>query len=205
MLPRLYMPERSKQQIRFLPASSMSQPVRMRRSRVCACLAVAIHWMKSRRAAGVIDFHCTVAAGDAASACLRSGGTFGSGSLSTGTSSSTAFLPASTFAASCSARGTFSQCLPSPSGSRVALNGCPCSVPVMLTIPRECNCLLAAAGNRRNRHVAFFGCAGRCNGAAKRIGLGSAMNARYRAKPTRCMPFRIADREPRSLSAAWPT
>ena len=51
----LYMPERSKQQARRLPAASMSQAVSMRFTRVSAFLPEPIQWIQSRRATAVMS------------------------------------------------------------------------------------------------------------------------------------------------------
>lgn len=63
MPPRLYMPERSKQQARRLPEASMSQAVAMRLARVSAFLPDVTQWIQSRRATGVMSFHVANAAG----------------------------------------------------------------------------------------------------------------------------------------------
>src|SRR5262245_44737979 len=80
-----YMPERSTQHGRRLPLASMSQALVIRRARVSACLAVTIHWIQSRRAAGVMSDHTARALGGAAARALRrGGGTVGSGSALAG-------------------------------------------------------------------------------------------------------------------------
>src|SRR5690606_6015737 len=169
MLPRLYCPERSKQQARRLPDASMSQPDAMRFTRVSAFLPDVIHWIQSRRARGVMSSQVAFAAGFAASALRRSGGTVGSGSTATGATPSATVSPAFAPAASSSVLGTFSQWLPAPSGSSVAWKGASPKVPATVTWLRVGSFALAAAGSTRKAQVAFFGCAGRWRSALNRM------------------------------------
>lgn len=169
----LYIPERSKQQARRLPEASMSIAVARRLPRVSAFLPEVIQWIQSRRATGVMSAQVACASGCAASAARTSAGTVGSGSRATGASASATVSPTSTPAASYSARSTFSQWLPSPSGSSVAWNGAPASVPSTVTMLRVGSFALAAAGSTRKRQAAARGCAGRRRVALKRTGAGA--------------------------------
>ncbi len=87
----------------------MSQAVRMRRSRVSACLPEVIQCIQSRRATGVMSCHVARAAGWAASALRRSAGTLGSGSTSTGVIDNATVSPVAMPAASRNALSTLSQ------------------------------------------------------------------------------------------------
>src|SRR5690606_25981668 len=62
MLPRLYIPERSKQQARRMPDASLSQAVSMRFTRVSAFLPEVIQAIQSRRATGVMSAQVDFAA-----------------------------------------------------------------------------------------------------------------------------------------------
>src|SRR3546814_16368564 len=73
MLPRLYIPERSKQQARRMPEASLSQAVSMRLTRVSAFLPEMIQAIQSRRATGVMSVHVAFAARVAAGAFRRAG------------------------------------------------------------------------------------------------------------------------------------
>src|SRR5690606_25882245 len=125
------MPERSKQQARRLPEASWSQAVAMRFTRVSAFLPEVIHWIQSRRATGVMSSQVVFAAGCAANASRRSGGTFGSDSFANGANSSAIVSPSCTPAASSSALSTFSQWLPWPSGSGQVIRKEPCVEPLL--------------------------------------------------------------------------
>lgn len=169
MLPLLYMPERSKQQARRLPEASLSQATAMRFTRVSAFLPEVIQAIQSRRASGVMSSQVAFAAALAASALRRSAGSFGSGSTATGAMASATLSPAATPAASSNVFSTFSQWLPSPSGSSVAWNGAPASVPSTVTMLRVGSLALAVLGKTRKAQVAFLGSAGLSSLALKRI------------------------------------
>src|SRR5690606_12593781 len=97
-----------------------------------------------------------LAAGLAFNAARRSAGTTGSSSLSRGAIATATVSPGAALAASRSALGTFSQWLPLPSGSSVASNGAPPSVPPTLVMLRVGNFALASAGRSRNVQLAPF-------------------------------------------------
>jgi len=68
-----------------------------------------------------------------------------------------------------SASSTFNQWLPCPSGSSVAWNGWPASVPSTLTMLRVGSLALASAGRTRKVQAASLGAAGRSSLVLKRM------------------------------------
>src|SRR3546814_5503814 len=89
---------------------------------------------------------------------------------------------------------TFSQWLPSPSGSSVAWNGWPSSVPSTVTMLRVGSFALALAGRTRNAHAAPFGLAGRSSFVLKRIFFGAFAMARIYHRRSTCRPGKAKGR-----------
>src|SRR5690606_15843452 len=132
-----------------------------RLTRVSAFLPEVIHATQSRRATVVVASQVAFAAGLALSASRRSAGILGSSCVSSGAISIATSSPGSAPAASRNAFGTLSQWLPLPSGSSVASNGWPPSVPPTLVMLRVGSFALASVGRTRKVQLAPLGLAGR--------------------------------------------
>jgi hypothetical protein len=148
----------------------MAQAFLIRRARVSARLAVAIQWIQSLRALGVMSDHNARAFGTAERAFRRSAGTLASSSSPAGAISSVTRSPATAPAASRIFRLTLSQWLLWPSGSSVARNVKPLRVPSTEVMPREGSLALAFFGRvRKVQEATFAVAAGRKSFALKRI------------------------------------